>query len=203
MAPDAVVKSALRKELRLARALASADPWRLTAMAAAAVGWLDANLVPGATVGLFWPARFEASVAPIIPWLWRRGLGVALPRVDACNELQLSLFQTNAALMPGFRGIPEPPADAPPCAPEAVAVLFVPGVGFDRHGGRLGQGGGHYDRLLASASPRPLTIGVAFEAQIVAAIPRLPHDIPVDAVLTERGLARVSTNALSDRDPTC
>ena len=64
--------------------------------------------------------------------------------------------------------------------------LVVPGLAFDRAGGRLGHGGGHYDRLLAG--PRGLTVGLAREDQCVASVPCGPGDIRLDFIVTEEAV---------------
>jgi 5-formyltetrahydrofolate cyclo-ligase len=63
----------------------------------------------------------------------------------------------------------------------------MPLLGFDKHGTRLGYGGGYYDRTLAMLSSPPRLIGYAFASQEVDHVPRDAHDIPLDAVVTEAG----------------
>jgi 5-formyltetrahydrofolate cyclo-ligase len=67
-------------------------------------------------------------------------------------------------------------------------MVIMPLLGFDAAGTRLGYGGGHYDRTLATLEPAPRLVGVAFAAQELAHIPRAPHDRPLDAVVTENGV---------------
>ena len=69
--------------------------------------------------------------------------------------------------------------------PAALDLIVVPGVAFDRRGGRLGQGKGFYDRLLTQVRPDTLLVAPAFECQIFDSVPTLPHDRPVDRVVTE------------------
>ena len=74
--------------------------------------------------------------------------------------------------------------------PEMLDVIFMPLVGFDRHGNRLGMGQGFYDRTLAHLQRRfrrPKLIGLAFSLQEVERIDRQPWDIGLDAVVTEEG----------------
>jgi 5-formyltetrahydrofolate cyclo-ligase len=71
-----------------------------------------------------------------------------------------------------------------------IDVLIVPGLAFDSSGGRLGQGGGFYDRLLARADGGAMTVGVAFGLQILPDVPQGPTDQNVDAVITESGYAK-------------
>jgi 5-formyltetrahydrofolate cyclo-ligase len=86
---------------------------------------------------------------------------------------------------------------APPPGQESVGLgsedlLLVPGVAFDLRGGRLGRGGGYFDRALGEmGEERPLSLGVGFEFQLVDEVPREPHDRAVAVVLTERRLHRV------------
>ena len=77
------------------------------------------------------------------------------------------------------------PEDEPPPDPGSIDVVIVPGVAFTSDGERLGQGGGWYDRFLVRLGPDVTTIGVAFAAQIVPALPTDPHDVAVDMVVTD------------------
>ena len=81
------------------------------------------------------------------------------------------------------------PAAAPPDDPERIDVAVVPGVAFTAAGDRLGQGGGWYDRLLATMRCDALAVGVCFEEQLVESLPTEPHDRPVDIVVTDAGNA--------------
>jgi 5-formyltetrahydrofolate cyclo-ligase len=80
-----------------------------------------------------------------------------------------------------------PEADVDPTWPDAV---IVPGLAFTAAGDRLGQGGGWYDRFLSEVRPDCVSIGVCFAEQLVDALPVEPHDVPVDHVVTDRGVAR-------------
>lgn len=77
-----------------------------------------------------------------------------------------------------------------------IDAVIMPMTGFDRQGYRLGYGGGYYDRTLALADPRPLTIGVAFEMGKLDTIYPQPHDIPMDFVVTERGIYQTADGEL-------
>jgi 5-formyltetrahydrofolate cyclo-ligase len=73
-----------------------------------------------------------------------------------------------------------------PVSPERLDVVLMPGVAFDLTGGRLGYGGGYYDRFLESCSPRCLLIALAFELQIVEHVPCADHDIHIHKIVTEK-----------------
>jgi hypothetical protein len=75
-------------------------------------------------------------------------------------------------------------------------ALLIPLIGFDEHGYRLGYGGGYYDRTLASMSPQPLKIGVAFEIGRISSIVPQPHDIPMDFIVTETGVHHNNDSSL-------
>lgn len=70
--------------------------------------------------------------------------------------------------------------------PASIDVAIIPGAVFDRCGHRLGYGGGFYDRFLARMAPQATRIGLAFSCQVVDQIPSLPHDVPMDLVITEQ-----------------
>jgi 5,10-methenyltetrahydrofolate synthetase len=94
----------------------------------------------------------------------------------------------------GVYDIPYPAAGAA-VAPDALLVAMV---GFDRQGYRLGYGGGYYDRSLAALAPRPLAIGICFALGELASIQPLPHDIPMDHVVTESMAARRGPTRLTN-----
>ncbi len=75
-------------------------------------------------------------------------------------------------------------------APENLDVILVPGLAFDRLGGRIGHGKGYYDRLLAQVDPRTALISPAFECQIVEKCPMESHDCRVHVIVTENEVIR-------------
>ena len=112
---------------------------------------------------------------------WPEDKKIALPRVDG-NDLVLHWVAGPDDLVKGCFGILEPPASTPVADPNKLDLILVPGVAFDRQGGRLGRGRGYYDRLLAGTSA--FKVGVCFDWQIVPEVPREAHDIRMDAVVT-------------------
>lgn len=145
---------------------------------------------PTRPVALYAPKGPEASPLSALPI--RRP--IAWPRVASFDPPRLTFhLAALAALTTGTLGIREPAATDPEVEPAELAAIVVPLLGFDVHGYRLGQGGGFYDALIASlpSDPgrRPRLIGLAYACQEVAELPREPHDLPVDLVLTEDGPA--------------
>jgi 5-formyltetrahydrofolate cyclo-ligase len=117
------------------------------------------------------------------------GRVLVLPRVErAARRLALHRVRDlDTDLQAGTWGIPEPvPGRCELAAPAEIDFVLVPGLVFDPTGGRIGYGAGYYDRLLAAwPSPVPPLVAVAFELQIVPAVPVLPGDHQVDLVATE------------------
>jgi len=183
-----ISKTALRASARAARAALTDDERR------EAAGRLTSRLerLPelrlAHTVVVFAATRDEADPAGLLAHLRRRGVRTLYPRVRD-EHLELVAAADLADLRPGYRGIAEPVG--PAVHADTVDAVLVPGVAFDPAGGRLGQGGGHYDRLLASLPDTAPRIGVCFACQVVPSVPREPHDAPVDLVVTERATHRV------------
>jgi len=73
--------------------------------------------------------------------------------------------------------------------PDKLDLIIVPGVAFDRNGGRLGMGKGYYDRFLVDKKG-VMKIALAFHEQIVASIPKKPYDINVDIIITDKEIIR-------------
>ena len=109
------------------------------------------------------------------------------------NKLGLWWLEDFAELVPGTWGILEPPKQrwgelGKEVAPEQLDCVMVPGVAFDRNGGRLGNGAGYYDRLLKSVRADAVLIGVCFESQLVEHVAMDAHDVAMDIVMTEKNL---------------
>jgi 5-formyltetrahydrofolate cyclo-ligase len=135
----------------------------------------------------------EVDVDPLLDDLALLGRGVFLPFVEGPDLGIARVADLATDLAPGYRGVREPKAiGRRPANPQRCEVAIVPGVAFDRHGGRLGYGGGHFDRLLARLRPSTPVVAVAFGVQLVEAVPREPHDIPMDVVVTEEEALRVT-----------
>jgi len=143
-------------------------------------------------IGVYIPFRGEVDLRPLMRWAWRRGIRVAVPRTDR-QERTMSLHPIAGFgdLAPGNWGIAEPKPGIPALEPREIGIIFVPGLAFDMSGGRLGYGGGFYDRFfrsLENAGARPLKIGAAYHIQLVERVPAEPHDARVDLIVTERGM---------------
>ena len=186
-------KSSLRRQLKANRAALKPDARRVASQRALRLALRHGLLLRARRIGFYLPHGAEFDVRPLLNHaLWMRRV-CCLPVVPARGRsLRFAKLNGHNKMMPNRYGIPEP-SDARPLRARQLDVLFVPLVGFDDQGYRLGMGGGYYDATLAyrrrgRAGKKPLLIGVGYECQRVASLPHDPWDTPLDAVLTERQL---------------
>jgi len=134
----------------------------------------------------------EVRTRRFLPTAWRDGKRIVVPYC-AGGQLELFFLESMEELAPGTHRILEPRTDLR-SRPERQAdvsqvdLIVVPGVAFDRRGGRLGQGKGYYDRLLRLARPETALVGLAFECQVFAEVPMLPHDVHVHKLISEEAV---------------
>ncbi|MBB5752620.1 5-formyltetrahydrofolate cyclo-ligase [Prosthecomicrobium pneumaticum] len=147
-----------------------------------------APLAGAATVSAYHPIRSELDPGPLVAALRAGGASIALPVLVDAETMRFRLWDEGERLVPAGFGTLGPPAGAAEARPDA---LLVPLAAFDGSGFRIGYGKGHYDRAIAAfhaAAHRPFLVGLAFAAQAVDKIPAEPHDIPLDAIVTEDGV---------------
>ena len=138
------------------------------------------------TVLLYHGMDTEPDTVRLLSPLWDMGKQVCLPRCLPGNQMEARLVQRDSTLIRHPYGMLEPGPDCPLIPPDQIDLVLVPGLAFDRSGGRLGRGGGYYDRWLAGFSG--ITAALCRDGLLMEAIPRLPHDLGVDLVVTETGL---------------
>ena len=138
---------------------------------------------------LFAPLAEEPDLDLLWPGAGLTGKQCVYPRVAAGGRMHLRVVRALEDLQPTRWGLREPPLEGlDPVALEDLDLVLVPGLAFAANGARLGRGGGFYDRLLAAISAGTRTVGVAFAFQIEPKLPLEPHDMAVDAVLTDAGV---------------
>jgi len=179
-------KTELRSELRARRRTLPAPLQHDAALGVADViralpAWDDAR-----HVALYLAADGEIDTAPIAGAARSAQKHLYLP-VVAGQSLEFAVWEDGAALVPNRFAIPEPSPDAPRRAASELDIIFMPVVGWDTDGGRLGMGAGFYDRALAQAAG-PLLVGLAHACQQVPRIPRETWDIRMDFVATAAAL---------------
>lgn len=147
--------------------------------------------------------RSELDLTPLIEWGWRTGRTVVVPRcIAADRSMKLYILSDWKELSEGAYGIMEPdPGQAPELESDRQPeVVFVPGLAFDLAGGRLGYGGGYYDRLAArlraegTDKPGIRWIGAAFDIQRAERVALDDHDLRLDGVVTEKGFYSINAN---------
>ncbi|RYG54439.1 5-formyltetrahydrofolate cyclo-ligase [bacterium] len=135
---------------------------------------------PERTIGVYLSRPHEISLDPTISALLHGGYTVAAPRVDL--ERGIMSFWRLSSLEDVERGpwnVREPRMEQPV---EDIPLIMAPGLAFDPNGGRLGMGGGWYDRYLTQAR---CVVGVTFDCEIIAEVPLEEHDVKVDFVASE------------------
>ena len=191
----AVDKAHLREAIRGRRRARSATA---RAEAADAIAREVGDLLPHTrgTVAVYLSLPTEPGTDPLITAIHEVGHEVVAPRITG-SELAWVALEVDAPLAVGPMGIREP--RGPALAGDVLALtdlILLPGLAADRHGHRLGQGGGFYDRALAQipdrASGGPLRAVVLFDDELLDEIPVEVHDLRLDAALTPSGIHRMS-----------
>ena len=150
----------------------------------------------GTRIAVYLPMRGEVDVRPAIEAAWRCGVAVFVPSIVSRRRARMVFvpWTPNGPRRRNAYGIEEPVARAARVPALRLDAVVLPVVGFDRRGNRLGMGAGYYDRALRRRLDptrrwcRPRLIGVAFACQELPAIAVSPWDVPLDLIVTERGL---------------
>jgi 5-formyltetrahydrofolate cyclo-ligase len=142
------------------------------------------------SIGAYWPIKGEFDALPAL-FRWTEGetdtkRRIGLPVINReTRHLRFHVWYPGCPMEDDAYGIPKP-KDTEAFEPQ---LLLVPCVGFGPKGVRLGYGGGFYDRTLADLKPRPYTVGVGYAHGFIPWLTAEPHDVPLDAMLTEDGVA--------------
>lgn len=193
LSDPAEAKADLRKEAARQRAaLAAADAdaaERLSAQAGIVAALAGEGRDQAGVVAAYLPIRSELSPLQLVAALVDIGVATAMPVTpDPGHPLLFRAWAPGDDLAEGPYNTQQPPASAPQVTP---AVILAPMLAFDDGGWRLGYGGGFYDRTLAAlraAGHHVCALGIAYDGQLVAAVPTGPHDMRLDGVLTPSGL---------------
>jgi 5-formyltetrahydrofolate cyclo-ligase len=190
---DPIVTKAELRALGLARRAAMTEAERATA-SALAVERLRPLVAPGETVSLFWPMRGEIDPRGLIETVREKGGNIAMPVVEK-RRMFFRLFDGEEDLEPGVFGTQHPHAGKRVADPD---FIVAPLAAFDRMGGRIGYGAGHYDSVIADLIARGRRFrlsGIAFACQEVERVPLEAHDARLPLIATERELIRVEAAA--------
>jgi 5-formyltetrahydrofolate cyclo-ligase len=181
-------KRALRREVLAARDAMPEEERRAHGRAIADRVLGLPELGGARTVMAFWSFGSEVDTAPLLEALGERDLAVALPRIEGTEVVPVAYRPGDEVRQTSFGAFE--PAGGRVLSPVEIDLVLVPGVAFDRRGGRVGYGGGFYDRLLPHLRPGIPAIAIAFGLQVVDEVPAGGVDRGVDAIVTEREVIR-------------
>jgi 5-formyltetrahydrofolate cyclo-ligase len=181
-------KNAVRASMR-AQLQALIDAERAARSTAACARILKSTAFqPALCVMLYIPLRSEIDVMSVALEAFRLGKVVCVPRIaDGGKSMHAVEIKSidDESMTSDALGVPVPRSGRE-IMHESIDLVIAPGVAFDVRGGRLGRGGGFYDRFLAKAHRHTATLGVCFDFQLLDEIPTEANDIPVQAVVTDR-----------------
>ena len=184
------LKRRLRDEVRARRDALPAEQRAAASRAIAERVLALPEIEAARTVMAFWSFGSEVDTAPLLEGLVRAEIRVTLPRVEGSDAVPVVYAPGDPVRAAPFGAME--PVGGEPVEPADLDAIIVPGVAFDRGGGRVGYGGGFYDRLLPRKRSDVPAIGVAFSAQLVELTPAGPMDRAVDLVVTERETIRLA-----------
>jgi 5-formyltetrahydrofolate cyclo-ligase len=155
------------------------------------------KLRPGMRVAVYAPLPSELDTGPLIQLARQRGCHVYLPRITDPRRRRMQFVESSGPMRRNHLGILEP-VQLRRISARRLDLVFVPLVGFDATGMRLGMGAGYYDRAFAFLRRRrywihPRLIGLAYSFQQVPHIEGAVHDVHLNAVVTERGSIKCTT----------
>lgn len=181
-------KAVLRKQLQAERMALLDRHQRAADLQELLMVWLISR--PEKLIGAYWPIKGEFDALPAL-YRWAEAAEddavrrIGLPVINReTKQLTFHVWYPGCPMEDDAYGIPKP-KDTEAFHPE---LLLVPCVGYGPGGVRLGYGGGFYDRTLAAITPRPVTVGLAYTHGFVPWLQAEPHDVPLDAILTEEGV---------------
>jgi 5-formyltetrahydrofolate cyclo-ligase len=144
-----------------------------------------------ANLFIFVSFRTEIDTHAIIKRALLLEKNVFVPRTkDADGNMEAIQIESLEQLTTARMGLPEPELRLPPTAAPIFDLILVPGLAFDRHGYRLGYGGGYYDKFLSKLPQHGLTLGLAYHIQLTDNLPFDAHDQKLDGVVTEKEVIR-------------
>jgi len=178
-------KPTLRRQLKAERMAMADRHQRAVHLQEVLRVWLVTR--PETSIGAYWPIKGEFDALPAL-FRWSEGeYGrlIGLPVIDReTRQLRFHVWYPGCPMEEDAYKIPKPKG-TDSFEPE---LLIVPCLGYGHQGVRLGYGGGFYDRTLAALQPRPYTLGLGYTHGYIPWLQAEPHDIPLDAMLTEDGV---------------
>lgn len=182
-------KNALREEMRAKRRLMTYEEVRAKSSDITRALLSLECMQNAQSVCTFLSAFKEPDIAEVAQYVLSSGKKLVVPLTDEeSNTLSLSYISSLELMQKGAYGIREPktvlPADE-----STLDVVLVPGLAFDRQGGRTGFGKGYYDRLLTNTAA--VKIGLCYDFQLCEKIPTEKHDVKMDFIITEKEILEI------------
>jgi len=155
------------------------------------------KLRPGMRIAVYAPLPSELDTAPLVRLARQRGCHIYLPRLTDLRRRRMQFIEAAGPMRRNRLGILEP-ITRRALSTRRLDLVFLPLVGFDATGMRLGMGAGYYDRAFAYLRERrhwthPRLIGLGYSFQQVPHIEGARHDVRLSAVITEKGVIKCST----------
>jgi 5-formyltetrahydrofolate cyclo-ligase len=192
LAPDAVIRHRVKAEMRKRmRGLRNTFPAAVCAEKSRAIIERLAKrpeIERAKSVALFWPieARHEVDLRDFDATLRARNIPIFYPAIDDETRVMTFRLVTDVAMLQDLTfGFAAPPKDAPEAGPEDLDVIVVPAIVVAPSGHRIGYGAGYYDRTITRFLPHAVTIGVAYDFQLLSEIPITEGDVALDVILTD------------------
>jgi 5-formyltetrahydrofolate cyclo-ligase len=146
--------------------------------------YLAGRCEPGSVIALYAHKGSEVETTPLDVLLRAQGFRIAYPRVvEDTRRLAFSEVAIAELVESGRWGLREPAPAMPQVETAAIRAFVMPGLAFDRAGGRVGWGKGHYDATVGGTAA--LRVALAFDCQVIDSVPHEPHDAILDAIITE------------------
>ncbi|HTY94589.1 MAG TPA: 5-formyltetrahydrofolate cyclo-ligase [Steroidobacteraceae bacterium] len=192
-------ESRAAQRLRLKRLRRAVPPSQRRAAAKAVAGHIRRafNLRPGLRIGVYAPLPAELDTAALMRLAGQHRCRIYLPRLTDLRRRRMHFIEARGALRRNRLGVLEP-VQSRGVSGRGLDLVFVPLVGFDATGMRLGMGAGYYDRAFAFMRCRghwlhPRLIGLAYSFQQLPHIEGAPHDVRLHAVVTEHGVVKCNS----------
>jgi 5-formyltetrahydrofolate cyclo-ligase len=192
LAPDAIIRHRVKTEMRKRmRGLRNTFPAAVCAEKSRAIVerlLKRPEIERAKSVALFWPieARHEVDLREADTQLRARGVSIFYPAIDTETKAMTFRLVGDIAMLEDMTfGFAAPPKDAPEASEKDLDVIVVPAIVVAPSGHRIGYGAGHYDRTIIRFLPHAVTIGVAYDFQVLAEIPVTEGDVALDVIVTD------------------
>ncbi|KHD36336.1 5-formyltetrahydrofolate cyclo-ligase [Clostridium acetobutylicum] len=131
--------------------------------------------------------KSEVDTHKIINHAISNGKTICVPKINSKQEgIKIYKIDNFSQLKKGYFGILEPIESCPAVDSYDLDLILMPGVAFDRHGGRLGYGAAFYDRFLSNMSKQVFKLALAYHFQVMDSVPMSEHDVRIDGIITEQ-----------------